>query len=72
MNVWLLGSAMILLPFLIGIFFDKAILFAFMFGFIMIGFFVAINSTMTTGLLKSSKEWMICKYQSIIIINFIS
>jgi len=30
-------------------------------GMVLVGFYITVNSTMTTGLLESSKEWMIFK-----------
>ena len=56
----LLGAFTIFFPFLMGIVFDNDIAFPFILGMVLAGFFISTNSTMTAGLLKSSKEWMIC------------
>jgi hypothetical protein len=56
-KTWISGLVLILLPFLIGIFFTPKVCLGFTLGAIFIGFFFAASTTLTSGLLESSKEW---------------
>ena len=40
---------------------DK-IWFGFSIGAVFVGFFLAITNTVMSGILESSKEWLICKH----------
>ena len=54
-NVWIIGTLAILIPFLIAILFDCDLGLPYVMGILVSGFFLATNTMLTAGLLKSSK-----------------
>ena len=54
-NIWIIGTNLILIPFLIAIVFDNDLALPYVMGMLVSGFFLATNTMLTAGLLESSK-----------------
>ena len=60
-KIWI-PYVLIGVPFLIGMVFTPKVCLGFSLGSVFIGFFFATSTTLTSGLLESSKEWCLCTF----------